>query len=306
MKVSHIAFASLALVAVACAPSTSEDIDTGAGAASEEVVAAKSITVGGITLKTEHASAKVKAQNPPEEWNPEFDSCETNVDYFVISGTQHDAEINKALRGEWQLPTAASCEYAETYDAGVTLHILDPEQGILSLTEGESFYGGGAHPNHGMEFKVIDLESGKLLTLADYVKDDATPKLQDLVNKEIETSLTRVYFDSPRFDQSGRKRTYEVKPLDAEGQEMMKNFADYYFTTWEDDAKRPSKPSELRDFLVAGTGIRIDLSNQLPHAFGGMEASYKLTWGDLERAGALRTDTDLIARTKAARPRQPR
>lgn len=75
---------------------------------------------------------------------------------------------------------------------------------------------------------------------------------------------------------------------------------------WIGLAQRPAQPSELRDFTVAGTGIRIDLANMLPHAFGGMDASFKLLWGDLDSAGVLRTDTDLIARTKAARPRQPR
>lgn len=304
MKVQHIAFATLALVAIACAPSSTEESGAEGNAAATEG-ASKSFTLGALTITKEHASAKVKAKEIDAD-RPDFDSCETDVDYLTIKGTAHDAEINKLLRGEWELPTAASCEYPQSYGAGATITLLDPEQGFLAVTEGESYYEGGAHPNNGTEFKLIDLRSGKLLNLGDFVTADSAPKLHDLVNKKIETSLTRVYFDQPRFDQGGKKRSYEVKVLPAEDQEMMKNFAGYYFTTYADDKEAPEKVENLHDFTISGTGIRIDLANQLPHAFGGMDASYKLLWNDLQTAGVLRTDNDLVARAKAARPKQPK
>lgn len=269
---------------------------------------AESITVGAITMTKEHVSVTVKAQQPPDEFNPSFDSCETTADYLTIKGTAHDAEINAILRGEWQIPTAQSCEYAETYGAVADLKLLDPDQGLLVVTEGESYYEGGAHPNHGVEFKVIDLKSGKLLNLGDFVKAGTADKLHALVDKKIETSLTRVYLDKPKFDQGGRKHTYEVKTLPAEDQEMMKNFSHQYFTSYAEGAAEntPENVENIRDFTIAGTGIRVDFSNNLPHALGGMDASYKLLWNDLESAGVLRTDTDLITRAKAARAKQPK
>ncbi|MBX3231461.1 MAG: hypothetical protein KIT84_24480 [Labilithrix sp.] len=118
------------------------------------------------------------------------------------------------------------------------------------------------------------------------------------MNAKIETSTVPVY------DDEGKE--IGVEPADAAHKEMMKEFAGYYFQSYTDDGDpRPADVSELRGFLVSGSGIRIDLANMLPHVFGGMDASYELTWADLSGAGVLRTDTDLIARTKAARPQQP-
>lgn len=301
-----IAFSTLALVAVACAPQEADSGDDSQSGAQSASAAEETLTVGNITLTTKHVSAKVKAKEAADEFNPDFDSCETNVDYLTIKGTEHDAEINKLLRGDWTVPTAATCETAETYEASVQLKLIDPEQGILSLVEPESYYSGGAHPSHGLEFKNIDLRTGKLLTFADYVKADSAAKLQQIVEGKIANQLTRVYYDAPKFDGNGKKRTYETKKLDADAVDMMKQFAGYFFQTWDGDKQRPARADEMKDFSLAGTGLRIDLANNLPHAMGGAEASYKLLWSELETAGVLRTDTDLVARTKAARARQRR
>jgi len=312
MKILHVTFAALPLALfVACAPSSNEGSAGATAAATEEAKrhaeAPSSWTAGNITLKRENVHVKVKALHPQEsddEWRADFDSCDTDVDFLSIRGTPRDTEINAILRGDWRMPTAETCEFPESYVADVTLHLLDPDQGLLSMSEGENWYEGGSHPYYTTEFKVIDLRSGNLLTLGDYVKSDAAPKLLALTNRKIETQLTRVYLDKPTIDQSGREHLYEMKVLDAESQAFMKQLAHRLFTTEVNGVEQPANPSQIRDFLIGGTGIHIDLANQLSYAAGGMTASYNLLWSDLATADALRTDTDLIDRTKAARPKQ--
>jgi hypothetical protein len=296
----------LGLAGLLACSKAAEEIETGSGAATEGD-GREAIKVGNITLSKVSVTKKVKASSEPDEFRPEFDSCEVDANFWQIAGTGHDAEINKVLRGDFVEPEQGKCEFPEIFGQEATLRGIDPEQGLLSVVEFESFDQGGVHPMNGSQFKMIDLRSGKLLSLADYVKPDATPKLNELVKQKIMTQRVKMPVDQPRNDRGGRSLKFEVKLLPPEDQDMMKGFADSYFTTITDKGEdRPLAPSEITDFTIAGTGIRIDLSNQLPHALGGMDASYKLTWRDLEGAGVLRTDTDLIERTKKARAKQPR
>jgi hypothetical protein len=300
MKSLRLCALAATIVAAACSTPEGEDVE-GAGSAINGTT-----TIGGITLEKKTFSAKVKAKEPPDEFHPDFDSCEVNVEYYQITGTAHDETINKILRGDWREPTAESCEYAETYDAHAILRGIDPEQGLLSIVEPESSYEGGAHPNYYLDFKNIDLRSGKLLTLGDYVKADASPKLNEMLNQEIATQRVRVEVDPPKVDRGGKPKRFEIRRMSEEEQEMLRNYAQSYFLDYNANGGpgAPKDTSKLTDFVISGTGIRINLVNTLPHAMAGSEAAYKLNFRELEEAGVLRQDTDLIARTRAARPRR--
>jgi hypothetical protein len=46
-------------------------------------------------------------------------------------------------------------------------------------------FSGGAHPDFAPDYRVIDLRSGRRITLADYVTPDSPDKLKDLVKAKI-------------------------------------------------------------------------------------------------------------------------
>jgi hypothetical protein len=294
----------LTVLGVAC-KANEEEVEGGAAAASGTETP-EAMTVGNLTLTKKVISTKVKAkQADPDEFGTDFDSCSVDANFWEIKGTAHDEEINKILRGEFVVPTAASCETPEEFGQEARLIGVDPDQGLMAITEFESFFAGGAHPSHGTEFKMIDLRSGQLLSLADYVKADGAPKLNDLVKAEIATKKIKTLVGAPAHDRGGRVKKFEFKLLPEEDQEMMKGFSDGYFTTVTEEGQlAPANLAAIHDFTIAGTGLRIDLTNQLPHALGGIDAAFKVKWRDLEAAGILRTDTDLVERTKKARPKQ--
>jgi hypothetical protein len=73
-----------------------------------------------------------------------------------------------------------------TYDEQFEGKTLPPR--LLVIARNRANYTGGAHGNYDKRYFVFDQELGMRIFLADLVRDDAMPALQDLVNRELRTA----------------------------------------------------------------------------------------------------------------------
>lgn len=251
---------------IGCAPQDSGDeADNSQGAASQNQ---------GCGTNAEIAFHDIQKTLPavhPDEFNPEFKSCETNIQIIQVSGTANDAAVNKLL-GSDLLTKTWTCDYPETNDGSVVLKFMQKD---ILVTEGPgSWYGGGAHPEFGIEFKNIDLKTGKEITLDQIVKEDARDTILRSLRAQIGNQKQPVYNADNTLAKtaSGRPKT---EPLDPTIKDSLLMAANSAFGPG-------SSLKEHRDFAITAKGIRIDLINHLPHAIKSADAGYFVKYKTLE------------------------
>lgn len=254
---------SLTIVAAAlfgCAPQDAEDSGEGQGAASAGSSCAANVDINFTEVRR---SKPAPADTIDTEFNPDFKTCETNIQLIQVTGTAHDKEINKLL-GSDLIDADPPCEGPETVDGSVTLKFL--AHGILSTAGPSSWYGGGAHPSFGIEYKNIDLKTGKAITLDKIVKEEARATIVRSLKAQIGVQR------EPAYDAEGKPvRTASGKQaqnrIDEDTKRSLLSAVDYAFGA-------ETKLADIHDFTISSKGIRFDLVNQLPHAVKGVEASY--------------------------------
>lgn len=266
-----LAFSIVSAVLFGCAPQESEDVGGAAGASSEKKDCAAAVDISFVEV---HESVPAKNVDPNL---PEFKTCDTDLQILQVSGTKFDTEVNKIL-GSDLIGKKPACEDPESNQGSVILKYL--ANGVITTAGPSSWYAAGAaHPGNAIEYKNVDLQTGKEIALSDLVTEQA----RDTIVRSLKASIGAQKI--PVFTDSGEQaRDANGKPMfagkDSTEKSILREAVDSSFG-------RVPNLGEFRDFAIGKTGIRIDLSNYLPHAMQGLEAQYLVKYSTLE--GKLKT-----------------
>lgn len=115
-----------------------------------------------------------------------FGTCTVDVDYLQVK--TGSAAVDAAINKELEMPLSAlvdkaSCsEESSTQEGGASV-VLN-QQGVLSTTQGLSYYAeGAAHPGHMLTAHNFDLRTGKPLALAEILEPSGIKMLVDACTK---------------------------------------------------------------------------------------------------------------------------
>lgn len=264
-----LAFTIASAVLFGCAPQGDEGVDAAEGATRTSPCAAN-VDISFVEI---HESVPATT---PDELNPEFNTCDTDLQILQIAGTAHDAEVNKIL-GSDLIGKTNPCEAPETISGSVVLKYL--ANGVLSTAGPDSWYGGGAHGSYAIEYKNIDLQTGKEISLADLVTDEARATIVKSLKAQISVQKY------PSYDANGQpKMTAAGKPvmerIDDDSKRALLGIVDFAFG-------RDEALADFKSFAVGTKGLSIDLTNHLPHAMRALEATYFVKYSTLQ--GKLQT-----------------
>lgn len=252
-RLSWMIAASMVL-ALGCSQGEPESDDgTNEGAARIETESGLSIDF--ISVQDSKPATNVEADQ-------EMKNCETNVEYVQISGTKVDAKVNALLKKGNEAP--ATCEDAESVDSSSTIKFMG--KNFLTVAESGSWYSAGAaHPSFGITYKNIDLTTGEQLTLDKVLLPEAKAKLIAQVKAQIRVQKTQ---------EKGPDGKMIVTKLDADSKAALNDALTYAIPA-------DGGLDKVTSFSLSSSGVRIDLTNDLPHALQGLDCVYLVKWSKL-------------------------
>lgn len=256
--VGSLALVGLCMGGIACNASTEDE----AGSESKNVDgtgtagATTSKTINGLKYVSSKSSVPAPADSVDESFS-DMKTCDTDMSYFQLpADAPHAAEINALLKGEANGP----CESPSTYDSYQHVWAYDTEHHLLSVVTFANYYfAGAAHPSSGIFAQNFDLETGKLINLGDLLEDTAMPVLRQSMTNKI-GAMKRM----ADITKEKRKLRSSREAIDSDIKESLQ------FVIDAETKEGQATPNDLSNFVIGRRGIRIDLSNGLPHALGGL------------------------------------
>ena len=237
------------MAGLAC--SGSEPVDTGTNEGAARIETESGLAINFVSVRD---SKRATHADP----GAGLETCDTDIEYVQLTGTRFDEKINAILKSEAGVPTEP-CDDPRMIDSRATIRFMG--KGFMSVMEsGGSYYAGAAHPNSEFIYKNVDVTTGERVTLDKLL----LPAAKDTILRSIRAQI------AIQKDGSGRTAV----PLDDSLKSALRDALGY--TVPQDRAL-----SDLQSFSLSSAGVRIDLSNALPHALQALDAEYLVRWRTL-------------------------
>jgi hypothetical protein len=283
-----LAFSLVSAILLGCAPESADNAGEAQGASSKDTSACASRADLSFVQITRSVAAKT-----PDQYNPEFKTCDTNLQIVQVAGTKHDEAINLLLGSDLTKETA--CDEPETADGSVTVKYFASD--ILTTAGSSSWYSAGAaHPSEGTSYRNIDLQTGNEIKLSDLVTEQARDTIVRSIKAQIGAQKDVALDD--KYEAIMKNGKLVMKPLDAAVKSSLLEAVDRSFV--RDYSDKKPELAEMKDFAISKAGIRFDFSNHLPHAMQALEATYLVKYKTLE--GKLATSGPITRILPAAKP----
>lgn len=228
-------------------------------------------TADGVSFSYRNVSAKLPARTQPspaelaDVSDPEEKEARTHclLDYDVIEvkGTRFDAQVNSLLAEGAPKLSNFVCEEPMSMHNVPAIRLA--AKGVVSVRNTyDEFYQGNAYPDQQMRYRSVDLQTGKVITLADLVQPSAVATIVSAIKRKIATQ---------KMEWVDERGASKMIPLTKDERDTLNRAADGLFTGREGTKKL----ADVKTFAIVPTGIEFDLSNELPHAAVGLaESSY--------------------------------